>query len=120
MVQSKPLCEVCGRNTATVFVGFRASTDPTVRRWQFTCTSESAVDETESFSMAEFFASPTATVDRLAHMYESGRIDWQPFMAMMVRLRTAMNKSSEPIRSSSWIALRSNYGRALLLAVAYR
>jgi sigma54-dependent transcription regulator len=90
MVHSEPLCEVCGRNAATVFVGFGTSTDPTVRRWQFTCASERAADETEFFSMADFFASPTATVDRLAHLHESGRIDWTAFMDMIVRLRTAM------------------------------
>lgn len=95
MVQRAPLCEVCGRNVATVFVGFRTATSPIVTRWQFTCASESSVDETESFSMSEFFACPTATVDQLANLHESGRIDWQPFMAMMVRLRAAMKKAAD-------------------------
>lgn len=95
MMKTKPLCEICGRNAATVFVGFRAGTDPNVKRWQFTCASESAPDETESFSMAEFFSSPIATVDQLANLHESGRIDWQPFMAMMVRLRAAMKEAAD-------------------------
>lgn len=95
MYLSKPLCEVCGFQAATVFVGFRDPGAATVKRWQFTCAREIAGDETESFSMAEFFSSPIATVDQLANLHESGRIDWQPFMAMMGRLRTAMKKAAD-------------------------
>lgn len=89
MVKNVPLCEVCQREPATVIVGFRKFGSPTVERWQFTCAKETDPEETESFSIAEFFHSPQAMVDRLADMHESGRIDWAPFMDMLVRLRAA-------------------------------
>ena len=90
MSSGKPLCEICHRNEATVIVGFRAVKKPKVSRWQFTCAEEKATDETESFTIAASFASPYATVDRLAHFQESTRMDWKPFMEMMIRLRAAM------------------------------
>ena len=89
MFTSEPLCEVCGRETATAFVGFRIGSDPKVGRWQFTCGRERDAAESESFSIAEFFSSPQAMVDQLAHLQESSRIDWKPFMDMLVRLRAA-------------------------------
>ena len=88
MFKNKPLCEVCGREDATAFVGFRISGENHVARWTFACANEPA-DESEAFSIADTFASPEATVNRLAQMHQSGRTDWQPFMDMMVRFREA-------------------------------
>lgn len=89
MFTSKPLCEVCGRAPAIAFVGFRSAAGDKITRWQFVCANEAA-DEFEAFSIGDTFASPSATVDRLAHLHESGRIDWLSFMDMIVRLRSSM------------------------------
>jgi len=88
MFTNKPLCEVCGREPATMFVGFKSAADDQVARWQFVCRNEPA-DESEAFSIADIFASPSATVDMLAHLHQTGRMDWQPFMDMIARLRSS-------------------------------
>ena len=97
MIKHHPLCEACGRRTATVLVGFRPAGAVQVERWQFTCADETAADETESFSLDDFLSSPMTTVDRLAHLHQSGRMDWTPFMDMIVRLRTAMLRAERRI-----------------------
>lgn len=90
MMSSKPLCEVCGSKLATAIVGFRPDESPMVMRWQFTCADEVDPDESESFSIAEFLASSQAAMERLAHLHQSGRIEWTAFMDMIVRLQAAM------------------------------
>ena len=93
MFRSTPLCEVCQQRAATAIVGFRRVGEATVSTWKFTCSNETASDETESFSIEAFLASADATVDCLAHLHQSGRIDWQSFMDMMVRMRDACRVS---------------------------
>lgn len=39
----------------------------------------------------DFFRSPAATVDWLAHMHEKAWMDWVDFMDMMYRFRHATN-----------------------------
>jgi hypothetical protein len=91
MMSGKPLCEVCGSKSATAIVGFRPYQSPTVLRWQFTCADEVDPEESESFSIAEFLASSRAAMERLAHLHQSGRIEWTAFMDMIVRLQAAMS-----------------------------
>lgn len=89
MFTSKPLCEVCGSRPATAFVGFRSAHNDKVSQWKFVCANEPA-DESEAFSIADTFASPSAMVERLAHLHQSGRVDWQPFMDMIVRFHSSI------------------------------
>lgn len=89
MFANRPVCEVCGQRPATAFVGFRSAAGDKITRWQFVCSNEAA-DEFEAFSIGDTFASPSAAVDRLANLHESGRIDWMSFMDMIVRLRSSM------------------------------
>jgi len=94
MFKHTPLCEVCRTNVATALVGFDRNSDGRVARWQFTCPQERADDEVESFAISNFLAGPEATIDRLAHLHQSGRIDWPAFMDMIVRLREATSRTS--------------------------
>ena len=96
MFRNAPLCEVCKTRPATVIVGFRRDGEARVSAWQFTCSSERALNESEAFSIEDAFSNSDAIVDRLAHLQESGRVDWQVFMDMIVRLRDASRNPIAP------------------------
>lgn len=92
MFKKQPICEICSERHATVFVGFWSFSHTNMLRWKFVCTScPDEPDEARSFSIDGFFSGPASTVDTLAHMHETGTMDWDSFMEMMRRFRSATN-----------------------------
>jgi hypothetical protein len=77
----QPVCERCNAEPATSFSYFKESA-----KWMFTgaCTTDT---EHYYIEFERFFASPSSTVDWLAHMDEKGWMRWPDFMAMMRRFR---------------------------------
>lgn len=91
MFKKQPICEICNQHPATAFVGFRPSPESNVSGWQFSCACTTRPDEARSFAIDKFFDNPAATVDKLAHLEETGTMDWHSFMEMMRRFRVATN-----------------------------
>ncbi len=79
----QPFCEVCLDEPATSFSWIG-------KKWTFTgdCTRTT---EDYYILFEQFFKSPEATVDWLAHMNEKQWMDWPDFMNMMDRFRAATN-----------------------------
>jgi transcription elongation factor Elf1 len=82
-----PKCEVCGKEKAISF-SCMTKTASEITDWKFCgmCTAES---EKYYIKIDNFFSSPGATVDWLAHMHEKNGMDWKNFMAMIIRFREA-------------------------------
>jgi len=83
-----PMCEVCGRRPAVSFSYFGRAVDSRLRGWKFCCECTDGKEE-YYVPIDEFFASPIATVDWLAHLSEKVWMDWDGFMDMMWRFREA-------------------------------
>jgi hypothetical protein len=94
MFKKTPICEICGNKPATSFSHFRPGNIKGVSGWLFTCI---CTDETEDYyiKLADFFSSPPATVDWLAHVNEKTWVDWSDFMAMMDRFREATDSYNQ-------------------------
>lgn len=83
-----PACEACNNEAATAFA--LIENDSGEPQWKFcgACTADS--DREQYYMQFEgFFRSPSATVDWFAHMHEKGSMNWDDFMDMMKRFRTA-------------------------------
>lgn len=87
MFDKIPKCEACGQNEAISFSYFAEGMNDGTWRYTCACTTDS---ETYFVMIKDFFATPAATVDWLAHLGEKTWMDWHDFNAMMCRLRDAV------------------------------
>jgi hypothetical protein len=94
MFDKKPMCEICGKKEATHFTLERPdTTDNAVikmeGKWRFVCQDEDGYNEFTHISIERFFKTPSATVDLMAHTHEKDWMNWDNFMDMIHRFRTA-------------------------------
>jgi len=80
--KKKPLCELLGNIPAEHFTFWRG-------KWLFVSTKADEDFNEYHFPIADFFNSPAATVDRLAHLSEKDWFDPKDFCAMIHRFRKA-------------------------------
>jgi len=88
MFKKKPMCEVCGEKEATSFSFIPTGNDLDIGNGKFTCECTSN-EEKYYIPISDFFSSPSATIDWLAHLQEKPWVDWNNFMKMMDRFRTS-------------------------------
>ena len=88
MFKQNPVCEVCGKDTASAFVFIQNPVGSWKGSWKFACK---CTTQQESYYVAidKIFKSPPATVDWLAHLAEKDWVNWNDFMRMMHRFRQA-------------------------------
>jgi hypothetical protein len=95
MFRQSPICEECGRNEAISFRFFPSGSDSSKGEWKFVCGC-TAKSDGYYILINDFFASPPATVDCLAHMNDKKWMNWNDFMCMMERFRKATNSFGAP------------------------
>jgi hypothetical protein len=78
--KKKPMCEVLRDKPAEHFTCREG-------RWMFVSTEVEEKPDEYHFRIDDFFKSPRATVDWLAHLHEKGWFDANDFFAMMHRFR---------------------------------
>ena len=79
---------MCKQKEATSFSWVRSDSPPHDGHWIFSCEC-TCRDDIYAILLDTFFASPSATVDWMAHMHEKSWMDWHDFMEMMTRFQTA-------------------------------
>ena len=94
MFNKKPMCELCGEKEAISFsllCDWKAYQGDNRLlkmngKWKFICD---CVSEERWIKIEDFFKTPAATVDNLAHAHQKEYVDWDEFMDMIVRFRKA-------------------------------
>jgi hypothetical protein len=83
-----PACEICIRQTALSFSFFEPCSEVPDGGWRFACMCTAEI-ETAYVPLSDFFKTPSATVDWLAHLGEKTWFDADDWFAMMRRFREA-------------------------------
>lgn len=93
MFKKTPICEECGKGEAVSF-SFVGEYSPIGKgHWKFCCECTEST-ESRFIQIDQFFSSPSATVDWMAHMHEKTWMDWNDFMNMMTRFREATGSNT--------------------------
>lgn len=95
MFNKTPICEFCQKMEATSFSHFQLHKSTGASQgWLFTCKCTEALED-YVIRIENFFSSPPATIDWLAHMNEKTWMDWSNFMMMIDRFRTATDSFNQ-------------------------